>query len=32
MFLQKSVWVPKKTFDRPCLDNCYRKDLECARQ
>ena len=30
MFLQKTVWIQKKTLDRPCLDNYYRKDPEYA--
>ena len=29
---QKSVWIQKKTLDRSCLDNYYRKDPECAWQ
>ena len=32
MFLQKTVWIQKKTLDRPCLDNYYRKDPEYAWQ
>ena len=28
MFLQKSVWIQKKTLNKSCLDNYYRKDLE----
>ena len=24
MVIQKSVWIQKKTLDRPCLDNYYR--------
>ena len=30
MFLQKSVWIQKKALDKPCPDNYYRKDPECA--
>ena len=26
MFLQKLVWIQKKAFNKPCLNNDYRKD------
>ena len=30
MFLQNSVPIPKKSVNRPFLDNYYKKDPECG--